>query len=191
MNGAVWADWAQVVAVIFTGLMAVLVALTQLRKFNENQQTKTTIDYMSQYSTRYSHIPESLSITPEGALAYIQIVLGDSSLLLRLHDTAARISGPSNRDVSPERRREYEIYFTAYTVAANFFSQTAGLARENLINGRLFLDFYGLQVVTLWEFIKAFSDVDSRALTLLKNHTLRMFTEQASAAFTSDPKPVI
>lgn len=194
MNGAVWAAWAQVMAVVLTGFVAVSVAWTQLQKFNENEQTKTTIDYMSQYSTRMSHIPESLSVTPEGGLAYVQSVLEDKSLCLRLHDTAARVNGlmgPLNREVPPERQTEYEVYFTAYTVAANFFSQTAGLAREDLIKGKLFLDFYGLQVVTLWNFIKAFRDVDARALTLFQNRSLRMFAEQASAAFTSDPKPVI
>jgi apolipoprotein N-acyltransferase len=194
VDGALWAAWAQVIAVVLTGLVAISVAWTQLQKFNENEQTKTTIEYMSQYSTRVSHIPESLSVTPEGGLAYVQTVLEDESLRLRLHDTAARVNGLvglSNREASAESLKEYQVYFTAYTVAANFFSQTAGLAREDLIDGRLFLDFYGLQVVTLWKFIKAFSDVDPIALTLLQNRSLRMFAEQASAAFTSDPKPVI
>jgi len=194
VDGAVWAAWAQVIAVVLTGLVAVSVAWTQLQKFNENEKTKTTIGYMSQYSTRMSHIPESLSVTPEGGLAYVHTVLEDESLRLRLLDTAARLNGlmgPLNREVSPERQKEYEVYFTAYTVAANFFSQTAGLAREDLINGKLFLDFYGTQVVTLWYFIQAFADVEPRALTLKLNRSFRMFAEQASEAFVSGPKPVI
>jgi len=191
VDGTLWAAWAQVVAIVVTGGGAVIVAWTQLRKFNENERAKTTIEYMQLYSSSVSQIPGIVSLTPEAALAYIEGVLSDETILLRLRGIAARMNGLSGPAVTPELEQEYTHYFAAFTIAANFFSKTAGLAREGLINGKLFLDFYGLQVVTLWRFIQVFAELDERPRTLQQNHSLRMFAEQASEAYVNEPKPVI
>lgn len=193
INGELWAAWAQVVAIALTGSAAVWVAWTQLRKFNENERAKTTVKYLQLYSSSTTEIPNTVSLTPEAAVAYIEGLLSDDTILSRVRAVAARMNGlPSPlAAVTPELEQEYVDYFAAFSVAANFFSKTAGLAREGLIDGRLFLDFYAIQVVTLWRFIQKFADVDPRPLTLKQNQSLRMFAEQASAAFTSDPKPEI
>lgn len=168
------------------------VAWTQLRRFNENARARTTVEYMNLYSSSVSQIPEHPPLTPESGLAYLEEVLSDETLRSRLREVAAtsiRLRGLGN--LSPLELKEYTLYFAAFIVAAHFFSKTVGLAREGLIDGKLFLDFYGLQVVTLWYFIQAFADVEPRARTLKLNRSFRMFAEQASEAFVSGPKPVI
>lgn len=194
VDGAIWAAWAQVVAILITGGGATFVAWTQLRGFNENARARTTVEYMNLYSSSVSQIPEHPPLTPESGLAYVEAALSDEELMSRLRILAASVyqrGGVANVIAPPELKREHTLYFAAFIVAANFFSKTAGLAREGLIDGKLFLDFYGLQVVTLWRFIQAVADVDPGAAALKQNLSLRMFAEQASAAFTSDPKPVI
>lgn len=134
-----------------------------------------------------------MSLTPEAAVALIEGLLGDDSILSRVRAVAARMNGlPSPfAAVTSELEQEYVQYFAAFLVAANFFSKTAGPAREGLIDGSLFLDLYATPVVAVWRFIQAFGDVDRRPLTLKQNVSLRMFAQQASAAYTSDPKPAI
>ena len=195
LDGTLWAAWAQVAAILITGGGAVLVAWTQLRRFNENARAKTTIDAMNFFSQGISQIPNAAPLTVESAVAYLNRLLLDAPLLAQMRGLALKsyLSGGilDNLDAPPDITEKYLLFYNAFLVAANYFSRIAGLAQEDLIDGRLFLDFYGLQVVTVWNFIKAFADVDPGALAFEQRPHLRTFAERASQAFVSEPKPVI
>jgi hypothetical protein len=194
VDGTLWAAWAQVGAILATGGGATLVAWTQLRRFNENARARTTIHYMDAYSYGLNQLPNSEPLTVSTATSYLTAALEDESLMTRLHKEAKQWHSPAPKPVDAEASdelKQYLFYDGAFVAAANYFSRTAGLAEEDLIDGRLFLDFYALQVVTVWRFTKAFSDVDPSALAFYLNPHFKKFAEQASEAFVSDPKPVI
>lgn len=194
VDGTLWAAWAQVVAIVATGGGAVLVARSQLQRFNENARARTTIHYMDTYSFGLNQIPNSEPLTVSTATSYLTAALEDESLMVRLHKEAKQWHSPAPKPVDAEASAElkqYLFYDGAFVAAANYFSRTAGLAEEGLIDGRLFLDFYALQVVTVWRFTKAFADVDPGALAFYLNPHFKRFAEQASEAFVFEPKPEI
>jgi hypothetical protein len=75
VEGTLWVAWAQVVAVAVTGGGAVIVAWTQLRRFNENWRAKNTIDAMDFFSQGVTQIPNGVALTPETALALLDALL--------------------------------------------------------------------------------------------------------------------
>jgi hypothetical protein len=195
MDGIVWAAWAQVCAVALTGGAAVFVGWTQLRRFNENERAKTTVKYMNLFSNGMNQIPNNVPLTVETAVAYLDALLHDGPLLTQMRDIALKsyLCGGMVDDVdaSADLKQKYLFFHNVFVVAANYMSRTAGLSNEGLIDGRLFLDFYGAQVVTVWNFIKAFADVDPGARALKERAHLRQFAQDASQAFVSEPKPAI
>jgi hypothetical protein len=97
----------------------------------------------------------------------------------------------ANAEATPEITQKYLLYYNAFSVAVNYFSRIAGMAQEGLLDGKLYLNFFGLQVDTLWQFIQAFADVDPAAKAFQQRPHLRRFAEQAREAFVSEPEPVI
>ncbi|HEY1680439.1 MAG TPA: hypothetical protein VGF98_02220 [Candidatus Tumulicola sp.] len=174
--------------------IAAWVAWTQLRRFNENARAKNTLQYMNKTTQDMQPVSFSQPVNVAMAVGDLDTTLKNWPTRRRMHELACRWEYMRTEITAvdaPEEMREYLALRDKFVMAANFFSSTAGLAAEGLIDGRLFLDFYAIQVVTVWEFAEAFSDASREAVTIYKLPSFYSFVREASEAYTSEPKPKI
>lgn len=126
------AAWAQAVAIVVTGGLAALVAYLQLRRFNNNERVKTTLDYLSRYHGEkvffYLSAGNTESATAANALPFLLQPKIQSILL-------ERVPSASTSDADSRQR-----YLTYLVILSNYFASATSLLRRHLFDEDLFLE---------------------------------------------------
>ncbi|MGA8574492.1 MAG: hypothetical protein WB609_02245 [Candidatus Cybelea sp.] len=178
VDSAILAAWAQVAAIILTGGLAVWVAWTQLRRFNENERAKTTLEYVQRY-TQDLHQTQHEPVTISFAVSRLMNALVEDEVL-RLKALARRwYADREELATDSTALDEYLRFNNMLALSLNFMSKTALLADQGFIDSDLFLGIYSAQAQRVWRLAETYADVEPVAKEALDSDLLRAFVEQA------------
>jgi hypothetical protein len=169
-------------------LIGVVVALIQLRSINQNEVTKTTVEYLGQFTAGEIAALDGIRQTPAVAISYLLGALVSPKAIVGWRNTIPLFRDPVTRGTMNEQvRRDAAEVITAATVASNYFVIAESLARRHRLDKDLFFDTLSGQLKTVWRFAEAYQGVEHAATNVFNQPQMRTFANEAAAWETDHP----